>query len=168
MAQRMNDPEKEAQLAGLVRGCNFRQTMGDPEKELLVGKLVLEHGALEKQIGALRDEASERARTFARIGRLLVFQPERVVFEGQSVGEQFAGELVIDRKAMEVDSLIAELRATILRKKQVRDQLAEIGLDPEQSEDERNARASRALRHPAAVSDDNEDRKAKRLGFHRK
>jgi len=54
---------------------------------------------------------------------------------------------------MDVDPVIAELRAAIVRKKQVSDQLAEMGLDPEEAEQERNLRASRAIFHPANDGD---------------
>lgn len=121
------------------------------ETRLQIGALVLEQSVLEKRIGKLRDEISERAKIFARIGRRLVLQPERLVFEGQTVDEQFAGEPVIDRKAMDVDSLIAELRAAIARKSACTAELAELGIDLEESEREQNLRASRALFHPANV-----------------
>jgi hypothetical protein len=147
--------------------------MKNPESEtqLQIGMLVLEQNVLEKQIGKLRDEISQRARTFARVGRLLVDHPERLVFEGQSVEEQFAGESVVDRKAMEVDSLIADLRTAIVRKSACMAQLAELGIDFEEIEREQNLRASRALFHPAAVRYGPEDGGAKRddkradLGF---
>jgi hypothetical protein len=147
--------------------------MTSPEREtqLQIGILVLEQSALEKQIGKLRDEISGRAKIFARIGRLLVFQPERLVFEGQTVDEQFAGEPVISRKAMDVDSLIAELRAAIARKSACTVQLAELGIDLEENEREQNLRASRALFHPANVRYGPEDDGTKRenergnLGF---
>jgi hypothetical protein len=132
------------------------------ETQLQIGMLVLEQSVLEKQIGKLRDEISQRATIFARIGRLLLFQPERLVFEGQAVDEQFAGEPVIDRKAMDVDSLIAELRAAIFRKKACTVELAELGIDLEEAEREQNLRASRALFHPANVRYGSEDGAAKR------
>jgi hypothetical protein len=126
--------------------------MTKPEEETqLIGKLILEQSSLEKQIGKLRDEISERARTFAWIAKLLVFQPERLLFKGQTVAEQFAGEAAIDRTAMDVDSLIAELRAAIVRKNECTVELAEIGIDLEEAEREQNRRASRALFHPANV-----------------
>jgi hypothetical protein len=104
------------------------------ETQLQIGKLMLEQLGLEKQIAALRDE---------------LFQPERLVFEGQTVDEQFAGEAAIDRNAMAVDSVIAELRAAILRKKASTVDLAEMGIDLEAAEREDNLRKSRALLHPA-------------------
>ena len=143
--------------------------MTKPEA-LQIGKLVLEQSVLEKQIGKLRDELSRRASTFARIGRLLIFQPEQLVFEGQTVDEQFSGEAAVDRKAMDVDSLIAELRAAIVRKKASAVELAEMGIDLEAAEREANLRNSRALFHPANVRYGPEDSGAKRdsrgdLGF---
>jgi hypothetical protein len=116
----------------------------------------------------LRDELALRARTFARIGHLLLFQPERLVFEGQTdVGEQFAGESAVDRKATDVDSLIADLRAAIVRRNACAVELAELGIDPEEEEHERDLRASRALFHPANVRYSPEDRGTKRgrVGF---
>jgi hypothetical protein len=145
--------------------------MTTPEREtqLQIGMLVLEQSVLEKQIGKLRDEISRRATTFARVGRLLVFQPERLVFDGETVDSQFAGEPVIDRKAMDVDSLIADLRAAIVRKSACTVQLAELGIDLEEIEREQNLRASRALFHPAAVRYGPEDGGTKRndLGFNK-
>jgi hypothetical protein len=143
--------------------------MTKPEGEtgLQIGMLVLEDASLGKKIGKLRDELSERARIFARTGRLLVMQPERLVFEGQTVDEQFAGEPVIDRKALDVDSQIAELRAAIVRKKACTVQLAELGIDIEEAEREQNLRASRALFHPANVRSGPEDERTNRgdVGF---
>lgn len=124
--------------------------MTKPETEL-IGKLILEQSSLEKQIGKLRDEISERAKTFAWIAKLLVFQPERLVFKGQTVAEQFAGEAAVDRRTMDVDSLIADLRAAIVRKNESTVELAEIGIDLREAEREHNLRASRALFHPANV-----------------
>jgi hypothetical protein len=121
------------------------------ETPLQIGMLVLEQSAIEKQIGKLRGELSQRAAIFARIGRLLLFQPERLVFEGQIVDEQFAGEPAIDRCPLDVDSLIAELRAAIVRKGECTVQLAELGIDFEEAEREQNLRDSRALFHPANV-----------------
>jgi hypothetical protein len=137
-------------------------TKSEGETQLQIGMLVLEQSFLEKQIGKLRDQISERAKIFARIGKLLVSQPERLVFEGQSIDEQFAGEPVIDRKAMDVDSLIAELRAAIARQSACTVQLAELGIDPEEAERERDLRASRALFHPANVRYEPEDGGTKR------
>jgi hypothetical protein len=126
--------------------------MTEPEGNTqLIGKLVLEQIALEKQIGKLRDEISQRATIFARVGRLLIFQPEQLVFEGQTIDEQFAGEVAIDRKDMDVDSLLAELRAAIIRKMASTAELAELGIDLEEAGREQNLRASRALFHPANV-----------------
>jgi hypothetical protein len=143
--------------------------MTKPEA-LQIGKLVLEQSVLEKQIGKLRAELSRRATVFARVGRLLIFQPEQLVFEGQTVDEQFAGEAAVDRKAMEVDSLLAELRAAIVRKNASTVELAEMGIDLEEAEREENLRNSRALFHPANVRYGPEDSGAKRdsrgdLGF---
>jgi hypothetical protein len=134
--------------------------------QLLVGRLILEQSALEKKISALRDEFSRRARVFAQTGRLLVFQPERLAFDGDAVGEDFAGEAAIDRKALDVDSLIADLRAAIIRRNACASELAEMGLDPEEGERERNLRASRALFHPANALHSAEDGGTKRaVGF---
>jgi hypothetical protein len=141
-------------------------TKPESETQLQIGMLVLEQSVLERQIGKLRDEISQRATILARVGRLLVFQPERLVFEGQIVEEQFAGEPVVDRKTMDVDSLIADLRAAIARKSACAVQLAELGIDLEELEREQNLRASRALFHPAAVRYGPEDSGAKRsVGF---
>jgi hypothetical protein len=148
-------------------------TKPEGEKQQRIGMLVLEQAALERQIGKLRDEISQRATIFAQIGRLLIFQPERLVFEGQSIDEQFAGEAAIDRKAMDVDSLLTELRAAIVRKKACAAELAEAGIDFEEAEHEHNLRASRALFHPANVSYRTQDRGVERsdkrrdLGFSR-
>jgi hypothetical protein len=144
--------------------------MTDPEKtQLLIGKLVLEDGAIEKKIGVLRNELSRRAGTFAQIGRLLVLQPERLLFEGQTIeDEQFAGEAAIDRAGMDVDCLIAELRAAIIRKKACTVQLLEMGIDLEEAEREHNLRLSRALHNPANVRPAPEDGGTKRaVGFAR-
>jgi hypothetical protein len=142
-------------------------TKSEKETQLLIGRLVLDQSVLEKQIGKLRDEISRRATIFARVGRLLVLQPERLVFEGQIVEEQFAGEPVVDRKAMDVDSLIADLRAAIIRKSACTAELAELGIDLEEIEREQNLRDSRALLHPANVRYGPEDRSEKRtaVGF---
>jgi hypothetical protein len=145
--------------------------MTDQEREfqLAIGKLMLEQSALDKQIAKLRDQLSARARTFAHIGKILLFHPERLVFEGQTVDAQFAaeGESPIDRTAMEVDSLIADLRAAIVRKNACAVELAELGIDPEESELEQNQRNSRAIFHPANVRYESEDKGTKRsnLGF---
>lgn len=116
-----------------------------------IGQLVLELGALEKQIGCLRDEASRRGSIFAQIGRLLAFQPERLLFDGQAVDAEFAGEAAIDRAALHVDSILVDLRSAIMRKKQVNQTLADMGVDLEEAEREELMRKSRALHHPAAA-----------------
>jgi hypothetical protein len=140
--------------------------MTEPEgkRQLLIGELVLEQIALDEQIGELRDEMSQRAALFARVGRLLLFQPERLVFTGQTVDEQFAGEAAIDRTAMDVDSLLTRLRAAIIRKKACMVELAEVGIDLEEAEREQNLRASRALFHPANVRYRTEDGGADKRG----
>jgi len=147
--------------------------MTDQERELqlAIGKLMLEQSVLEKQIGKLRDELSLRARTFAQIGKILLFHPERLVFAGQTVDAQFVveGESPVDRTALEVDSLIADLRAAIVRKHSCSVELAELGIDPEESEREQNQRNSRAIFHPANVRYESEEKGTKRsnLGFTR-
>jgi hypothetical protein len=149
--------------------------MTRPERETQqqIGKLVLAQSALEKQISKLRGELSQRATIFARIGRLLISQPERLVFVGQTVEEQFAGESAFDRTAMDVDSLIAELRATIVRKKETTAELAGLGVDLEEAERDENLRNSRAIFHPANTRYGPEDSGVKRdetrgaLGFTR-
>jgi hypothetical protein len=147
-------------------------TKDERETQLQIGKLILEQSGLEKQISKLRDELSRRATIFARIGRLLIVQPEQLVFEGQTVDKQFSGESAINRKAMDVDSLIAELRAAIVRKKASTVELAEMGIDLEEAEREENLRNSRALFHSANVRYGPEDSGAKQdrrgdLGFTR-
>jgi hypothetical protein len=126
-------------------------TKPEGETPLQIGMLVLEQSALERQIGKLRDEISQRATIFAQIGRLLIFKPECLVFEGQTIDEQFAGEAAIDRQALDVDSLLAKLRAAVVRKKACAIELAEMGIDLEEAEREQDLRASRALFHPANV-----------------
>jgi hypothetical protein len=123
----------------------------EEKTRLLIGKLVLEQSQYEKQISALRVELSRRARAFAHIGRLLVFAPERIWFEGQIVPKEFEGEPAVDRCAMEVDALISELRDAIAQKNDCVRQLAGLGIDPEESEREQNQRNSRAIWHPANV-----------------
>jgi hypothetical protein len=148
-------------------------TRSEQETQLQIGKLVLEQAVLEKQISKLRDEIFTRAAIFARIGRLLISQPERLVFVGQTVDEQFAGEPAFDRKAMDVDSLIAELRATIGRRKETTVELADLGIDLEEAEREGDLRNSRAIFHPANTRYGPEDSGVKRdekrsaLGFTR-
>ena len=147
--------------------------MTDQERELqiAIGKLMLEQSDLEKRIGKLRDELSRRAKTFAYVGKILLFQPERLAFEGQPVDAQFAadGEAPVDRTTMEVDSLVADLRAAIVRKSSCAVELAELGIDPEETEREKNQRDSRALFHPANVRYGPEDKgtKPSNLGFTR-
>jgi hypothetical protein len=126
-------------------------TKPEGQTPLQIGMLVLEQSALERQIANLRDEISQRAAKFAQVGRLLLFKPEHLVFTGQTVDAEFAGESVIDRNAMDVDSLLAELRAAIVRKKACTAELAETGIDFEEAEREQNLRASRALFHPANI-----------------
>jgi hypothetical protein len=148
-------------------------TTSEQETQLQIGKLILEQAVLEKQISKLRDELSQRATIFARIGRLLISQPERLAFVGQTVEEQFAGEPAFDRTAMDVDSLIAELRAAIVRKKASTVELADLGIDLEEAEREDNLRNSRAIFHPANTRYGPEDSGVKRdekrgaLGFTR-
>ena len=133
---------------------------------LRIGSLVVEHDDLAKEIGSLRAEASRRALTFERIGRLLVVAPERVAFGRQLLDSDFAGESPIERGSMDVDSLLEDLRSKILRKKKVLQQLAELGIDLEQSENEMLRRKSRELRHPATVSSGAaSDRENGRIGF---
>lgn len=124
-------------------------TKGEEGMAALIGSLILEQSSLEKQISALRDELSERARIFARIGRLLIFRPECLAFDGQIVDEKFAGESAIERAAMQVDSMLADLRSAIARQDECTAELAELGIDLEENERQQNLRASRALHHPA-------------------
>ncbi len=120
-------------------------TESEENSRLLIGRLVLEQSDLKKRVSALRDELSARATVFARAGKMLLFQPERLVFDGQTVSEKFYGEPVIDRKAMEVNSLLDELRAAIIRQGECSSRLAEMGIDLEENERQQNLRASRAL-----------------------
>jgi hypothetical protein len=142
-------------------------TKPEQETQLQIGKLVLEQAVLEKQISKLRDAISRRARIFAQVGRRLLLQPERLVFKRQTVADQFAGEPEIDQNAMEVDSLLAELRAAIVRKNECTAELAGLGIDLEEAEREENLRASRAIFHPANVRYGPEDGKMKEgnIGF---
>lgn len=137
-------------------------TETEENSRLSIGSLVLEQSDLGRRISALRDELAARAKVFARAGKLLLFQPERLVFDGQTVSEKFSGEPVIDRKAMEVNSLLDELRSAIIRQGECSTRLAEMGIDLEENERQQNLRASRALFHPANVhhspNDDSENR----------
>jgi hypothetical protein len=116
---------------------------------LLIGKHIVEQASLEKRIGDIADELAKRAGVFAKVANLLVTKPEYLVFKGQAVADEFAGEPPIDREAMAIDSLLADLRAAMRERNECAKRLAELGVDPGQMEDERNQRASRALRHPA-------------------
>jgi hypothetical protein len=67
---------------------------------------------------------------------------------------------------MDVDSLIVELRAAIIRRTDCATELAKLGIDPEETEREQNLRASRAIFHPANVRHQPEDGETKRtVGF---
>ena len=74
---------------------------------------------------------------------------------------------------MDVDFLIAELRAAIVRKKASTVELAEMGIDLDEAEREQNLRNSRALFHPGNIRYGPEDSGVKRedkrgdLGFTR-
>jgi hypothetical protein len=120
---------------------------------LLIGKLIVEQGFLEKRISRICDELARRARVYAKVANLLIVKPERLVFKGETVAEEFDGEHAIDRDAIAIDSLLADLRAAIVEKNECAKRLAELGIDPAQMEDEKNERASRALRHPAKALD---------------
>jgi hypothetical protein len=137
------------------------------KKELQIGMLVLEHNTLERKIATLRDEISRRAGTFAQVGRTLLFQPERLAWNGQTVGEDFAGEPAIERTDLDVDSLVADLRAAILRKKACAVELVDLGIDFEEAEREKNLRDSRAIWNPANVRYGPDDGAAKqsKIGF---
>jgi len=138
------------------------------EKEAaLIGSLVIERISLEEKLCKLRDEASLRAREWARIARLLVINPEGVFPQGRNIDPQFAGESAIDGKSVDVDSLTEEIRATIVLRKKVVDRLAQMGLDPAKFEDEKNLRASRALWHPATCppAGENGNLPPKQVGF---
>jgi len=137
----------------------------DKSATLAIGKLVVEQFDLEKQIGSLRDELGRRAAVFAQVGKMLLLKPERLVFEGENVTEQFAGESPIERNAMDVAYLIADLRAAIVGKGECTAQLAELGIDPEEIERRENARNSRAVWNPANASPDPAPKKAAAVGF---
>ena len=118
------------------------------EHAAIVGRLVLEEIALEKRIGALRIEAARRATTFQRTSGLLIADPERIVLEGQDVEAQFAGQPQIDGKELDVSlltSLLDELRAAIVRKRELLERLIEMGVDLEESERQELLKKSRAL-----------------------
>ena len=83
---------------------------------LLIGKLIVEQGSLEKRIGGLCDELARRASVFAKVANLLIAKPECLVFKGEAVAEEFSGEHAIDRDAMAIDSLLEDLRAAIVEK----------------------------------------------------
>lgn len=116
---------------------------------VLIGQLVLEQGLLEKRIGRVCDELALRASVYAKVANLLIVKPERLVFKGETVAQEFAKEPAIDRDAMAIDSLLADLRTAIVERSECAKRLAALGVDPGQMEDETNRRASRALRHPA-------------------
>lgn len=120
---------------------------------LLIGKLIVEQGVLEKRIGRVCDELAKRAAVFAAVANLLITKPEHLVFKGQAVAEEFAGESAVDRDAMAVDLLLADLRDAIAKKNECAKSLAELGIDSRETEEERNQRLSRALRPPAKALD---------------
>jgi hypothetical protein len=137
-------------------GCAGRSEFEVSETEStaqLIGRLILEEIALEKKIGLLRDEAARRATTYARIGRLLLFQPERIFFDGENVDEQFAGEPAADRTLLDVDGVLRDLRAAIIDRKKNREWLTDLGVDREELEHQENLRKSRALRSQANDGD---------------
>ncbi len=132
----------------ITEAATLSQAEGNSDL-LLIGKLTIQQGSVEKRIGALCDELARRASVFAKVANLLIVKPECLVFKGKVVAEEFAGEPEIDRDAMVIDSILADLRAAIVEKSECAKRLAELGVDPGQMEDEKNQRASRALRHPA-------------------
>ncbi len=75
----------------IVRDSDELATDTEKETLALIGQLVWEDSALEKQIGSLRDDATPRAKDFGRIGRALVFSTERA-FSGDRLDPQSAGE----------------------------------------------------------------------------
>lgn len=133
---------------------------------LLIGKLIVEQGSLEKRIGGLCDELVRRASVFAKVANLLIVKPECLVFKGEAVAEEFAGEHAIDRDAMAIDSLLADLRAAIIEKSECAKRLAALGIDPAQMEDDRNQRASRALHRPAQALATDPKPRGKGFGFY--
>lgn len=131
----------------------------------LIGELIVQQGSLEKRIGRLCDELAKRAAVFAAVANLLITKPECVVFKGQAVAEEFAGESAVDPDAIAVDSLLADLRDAITKKTECAKRLSELGIDPAETENERNDRLSRALRHPAF---DPKPRRTSGFGFYPK
>jgi hypothetical protein len=145
--------------------CSFSQLEGNSDL-LLIGKLIVEQGSLEKQIGRICDELALRASVYAKVANLLIVKPERLVFKGETVAEEFAGEHAIDRDAMAIDSLLADLRVAIAEKNECAKRLAELGVNPVQMEDDRNQRASRALHHPAQALATDPKPRGKGFGFY--
>jgi hypothetical protein len=119
--------------------------MTDAQK---IGELILEQASIEKRIGALRKAAFDQARTLSQLERLLTSAPEKIVLVGQIVGEEFAGEPEIDRNAIAVDGLPDQIRRAILDKKRVRAELAALGVDLDQQEQDELDRKSRELHRP--------------------
>ncbi|HLW82555.1 MAG TPA: hypothetical protein VKS20_11005 [Candidatus Acidoferrales bacterium] len=161
-SRRVGSPTRRGAAGPLL----FRApTVNDSEK---LGSLMIERTVLGKRLDALRAEASKRADAFLQAGRLLRAAPERVHFDGDpALDAEFAGEPGIDGAAFDVHSLqtvLADLRSGIARENEVREELAELGFDPEQLENERLERLSRALHHPAVYGPEGGKARA-RIGF---
>jgi hypothetical protein len=132
-----------------------------------IGDLLRNDAVLAKRIAALRQRAEQLARTFSRLARVLVDQPERLAFDAGVRDPQFAGETAIDRQTLDaasLDAMASELRSAIVEKKQLRCELANAGIDLEEIEDEENARRSRALHFQSGSPSDNHK---KEIGFAR-
>jgi hypothetical protein len=153
------------QVRQYMEAATLSQAEGNSDL-LLIGKLIVEQGLLEKRIGRVCDELARRASVYAKVANLLIAKPERLVFKGETVAEEFTGEHAIDRDAMAIDSLLADLRVAIVEKNECAKRLAELGIDPGQMEDERNQRASRALHHPAKALATDPKPRGKGFGFY--
>ena len=106
--------------------------MTDDQKDALVGKLVLEHGTLLKEIGVSIAEGKRLARVFRNLGDHLDHFPQNVSFSDEAQDARSGGGYVFkvaDLDVKRLSELTSDLRAKISRRDEIAGQLKAIGVD---------------------------------------
>jgi hypothetical protein len=106
--------------------------MTDNEKEVLVGKLALEHGKLLEEIAVLEAETTRIGRVLSEVGSVLTSAPQNLLFDRESHDGRFNGpvvkasDIVDGNRVLEITN---EVREKIIRRDEIARQLKAIGIN---------------------------------------
>src|SRR5882672_421382 len=105
--------------------------MTDEQQDLLLGKLVREHGNLLKEIATLEAEAKRIARVTRIVTETLESRPQNLIFDGEPHDARFSGHAIkaTDLDAKHLLEITNDLRTKMLRRDEIAAQLKGMGTD---------------------------------------